>query len=192
MAIRFQCSQCGAGFKAGDSQGGIELPCPKCGANIRVPSNHDGPAEAALAPPDDPLDETESAGYGDTLVNPFVGIGAEMGPADSTNPPHDAPLAPPPPPPPTQAAADTPTAAPTGGAAMAPTPTRHVVHEYLFPQLHASFADKLKHAFQWGIAIGVLGFFLSFTAIVLSFVFSISFGLISAAIVTLVRSLGLS
>lgn len=104
MAIRFQCSECGAGFKAGDSQGGVELPCPKCGANIRVPSFDTPPStppanaaprsdEAQLAPPDDPLDETESFGFGDTQVNPFVGLGQEKTPP------------PPPPPPPAPAPA---------------------------------------------------------------------------------------
>ncbi len=102
MPIRFQCGQCGAGFKAADAQAGQQMPCPKCGGTIQVPLPSAPPAaevmpEATLAPPDDPLDETESASMGETRVNPFVGI-AKKSPESLSQglptPPPPPPLAP--------------------------------------------------------------------------------------------------
>lgn len=99
MPIRFQCSQCGAGFKAGDAQGGLELPCPKCGANIQVPPPGAPMPEARLAPLDDPLDETQSSGFGDTQVNPFVRPAQPAAEPDAGEGPPDLSAPPPPPPP---------------------------------------------------------------------------------------------
>lgn len=96
MPIRFQCSACGAAFKAADDHAGQQLPCPKCGSALQVPI-----AQATLAPPDDPLDETENSGLAETQVNPLAGIAKKV---DEKKRPAAAAPPPPPPPPPIKSA----------------------------------------------------------------------------------------
>ncbi|MCA9240119.1 MAG: hypothetical protein KDA37_07970 [Planctomycetales bacterium] len=103
MPIRFQCGNCGAGFKAADEHAGHQLPCPKCGSEMRVPAD-----QAIIAPQDDPLDETESSGLADTMIR------KPSRPTQATMPP----VPPPPPPPPLRrqtSADDSPIAAITKG-----------------------------------------------------------------------------
>lgn len=38
MTIRFHCSDCGVSIKAPPNRSGAQLPCPKCGAQLTVPS----------------------------------------------------------------------------------------------------------------------------------------------------------
>lgn len=151
---------------------------------MQVPTNR-----ATLAPPDDPLDETESASGGETKVNPLSDLARKIGDQPGGPPPASSlsGSAPPPPPPPVAVSER------RGGDSLAGAEPRrrskHIHFDYALPQLHASFRDKLVHTVQWATCIAVFVFVSSLVFLALSFVFTFGVGMLTVALNELLETI---